>query len=1071
MSQAQYLDGYDDGFAVGVRLAKSKGWGGQASVSITDPALKYGYWYWRKHVKGDNVNKDTMSYSMSPDRFMEFMTWYLGISGGASSVVEEQMDNFAVWYRHYAGGEDASMGDLFQEYVDWLRANGLVKGEGDSSGGGELHPVDITLPGGTNFWIYDEDKDVFAHWYNSETHVMRIPLTRMAEFTAWYNANYENDEYSDPAGYTALAAGVNAMSDNAVYGGTYTDGRYVVYDDETAADMHITVRNLDISGGSTSLILSKPSDETAYPDNKFALTVEGDNTLSTTGRALSISTEAYGAIRGNYDAINNFETPTLTLIGGTTKNQTLKGNYYISDVVLSVTTTTMTEGDVEHIIADGPATVVFNGGSVTVYQGAGGHAYVDMGNCFNGVALITTRSEPDDGYVLSGYMVNDVFYPGEISQGMNIRFPAPGAALSVEPVFALSDQAKKTSFAVLADIHLRADNWRGNVDDFDRAVQMIKNNGVKDCYISGDLGYEHLNEERELFKQHTSGTGMNFYICTGNHDSNTDDAEWTSDTGHPKNCFFIKDGIVFVFMSLNQSTSTHNTASPYPEEVLTWFEGILDDNPDKLVVVFTHFPLTNASSSAGSKFAGMGSYTTYGFSNVEPQNNRILADIKEHGHVIYVTGHTHFLFEAESVYPNNNVSGFDDYPFVKMVHVPSLGYPRDSTGAVPSPDTPNGQRGQGYIVDVYDGALVFKGYDFSFRSPYQLKGTLLPDYVYEIPTGLEPGVLLSDPFHGTAYAGNEYTVYVTLAGGVQSATLTTTGGITLSKYSVSASEGLRIPITVTIDEEAEGSCSITASSAGVPDKTVVFTAGPYVVGTIDLATITATSGAPTDGAIYYGSGTTRFTEGSSGDTTTGTKTFGFLDATLRASGPMIYLPRAKWNYTMDFYGTTTLTCTTDARVLSCYAATEALFVGHGGASLIGSNTGTTVIPLKGNLTFRNLKLHITTPHDSLHEAMGQPTDENIVLEGNSSIVATSATVSNMKVELISECSTGYVRLKCGSLAGTPLEIDLSKVESYSSVQYYINGSETPVTTFPSDLVPTSGSTVSIRAVVTSAPAN
>lgn len=1044
------------------------GGGGQAVIALSDPAMKYGYYYWSRNVKGESVDKDTMSYSMLPDRYVEFVAWYLGNTNGVSSVVEEQMDNFAVWYRYYAGGAYESMGALFQEYAGWVEENGLVDTSRRSSRrDSSLHPVDIRLPGGTNFWVYDEDKDVFAHWYNEETHVTRIPSSLMADFSSWYAANYSNDAYIDRAEYTPTTATVTNMSDGAIYGGTYTDGRRL---SNTASGAHlgITLRNLSLSGCTSSAFISKPSDETQYPDNLVDLTVEGDNQISSTGRCLTISSESYNTIRGRYDVINDFKTPTLTLTSTSSTQCGLKGLFYISDVVLDVTTITPPEDGELDVISDGQATMVFNGGAVSTYQSAGGKAYIDLGDCQAGVRVITTRSDPDVGYVLAGYLVNGDMYEGELDEDANVTFPPAGVTISITPVFELSQSAKVDSFAVLSDIHLRENNMSGGLDDFSRAIRMMESNGVTDCYISGDIGYEHLNAERELFKSYVQDSSISFKACTGNHDTNVSDEEWIDDIGNPKDYTFTKNGVVYVFMSLKQSTSTQNTTEPYSESTLTWFEGILSANTDKPVVVFTHFPLTNASTVASEKFAGIGGYTTYGFSSVEPQNNRILADIKSHGHVVYVTGHTHFAFDVEASVPTVNVSGFDDAPFVHLVHVPSLNLPRDVSGAKINDSNAKAQPNEGWIVDVYRDTMVFKGWDFSYRSPYQLRGTFLPDYMYELPLGFSRGMTITDPFHGNAYTGNTYTVKVSLYGGVESATLTATGGVTLSRYSVSASDGYNVPVIVTVPETADGLCTITLSASGVYSKVLEFYAVEEVQGTVDIGTLTA-SITPAADAIYYGTNSStavKFSHGTSGGTqAAGSVSFGIKDMALAGPNTALYFPYANWEYTMHVYGSNSMRCTVNNhRMLSAYG--HLLVIGHGGASITGGNAaGATSIPLKGNLTFRNVRITVATDNAAVHESYGAETDRDLVLEGNATLTVSYQNVSNMAVSLQTESEHGYVGILCGHMDGSPLAVDTSGLDAGCTVLYYINGSESPVSEFPSDLCPSTGSTVMIRAVV------
>ena len=61
-----------------VRLIKFKSYGctipGAGSMDIVDPAVRYAYYYWCKNIKGETVDPSAMSYSMSTERYIEFMT-------------------------------------------------------------------------------------------------------------------------------------------------------------------------------------------------------------------------------------------------------------------------------------------------------------------------------------------------------------------------------------------------------------------------------------------------------------------------------------------------------------------------------------------------------------------------------------------------------------------------------------------------------------------------------------------------------------------------------------------------------------------------------------------------------------------------------------------------------------------------------------------------------------------------------------------------------------------------------------------------------------------------------------
>lgn len=275
---------------------------------------------------------------------------------------------------------------------------------------------------------------------------------------------------------------------------------------------------------------------------------------------------------------------------------------------------------------------------------------------------------------------------------------------------------KLYTFGGLSDIHLRPDNFKNGIDDFNRAIDVLQTLGVNFVCIAGDVGYYSNVNELELYKSAIDTRAkVPFYACTGNHDYGHSDETWKKYVGHSLNYEFIKDGDVFLFMSVNQPSTAAELSEPYGE-YLDWLKERLIRYKGARIFIFMHYPLTG--------YAGLRDNTYYGFSSSSTEDDELLAALIDTKNTVVFSGHTHYKFDCEATYDTINIFNFQ-HKKVSLVHIPSCAYPRNASH-VEEPDL-----SEGYIVDVYEKGTILRGVDF-------VSGEYMPDYEYVLTIDNNP---------------------------------------------------------------------------------------------------------------------------------------------------------------------------------------------------------------------------------------------------------------------------------------------------------------------------------------------
>lgn len=315
-------------------------------------------------------------------------------------------------------------------------------------------------------------------------------------------------------------------------------------------------------------------------------------------------------------------------------------------------------------------------------------------------------------------------------------------------------------FAAVSDVHMNYNDYnRGASEKWASALDFFYNNEAEFVIVAGDMtGDENLDVEYQRYVSIINESNYDFndvYECIGNHGNTPEKIglmnKYTkgSNQVHPyeDSPYYYtiiqgkdeseKDNI-FIFMAqeLNAPGDTAKYDN-FSKEQIDWFESVLKENyNDKTnIFVILHSPFLNygAGDRHPSGYGGLVKFDT-SFT----QTMRLKALLEFHKNVIVLSGHTHLTF-----YDGQNYSDEND-TFCRMVHISSTCQPNsyDSSGQyVRNTDgryevTPD-YGSEGYIVEVYENYILFKGYNLITQK-------LIPSACILIPIKASEGVKIDE---------------------------------------------------------------------------------------------------------------------------------------------------------------------------------------------------------------------------------------------------------------------------------------------------------------------------------------
>ncbi len=286
---------------------------------------------------------------------------------------------------------------------------------------------------------------------------------------------------------------------------------------------------------------------------------------------------------------------------------------------------------------------------------------------------------------------------------------------------ALDEKNVRLTFAALADTQVsnymitREPALRAAGDDIKNAKTPIDA-----LLIAGDITENGLECEYDFVTEDIIDTGVDhFLMATGNHDirlrkyeqaanrfvdfqNNLNKAAKSELTIDKLHYSYEINGYTFIVLG---SDRTEFEEAYFNEQQLVWLDETLKAKTDegKPVFVVVHQTFKNTHGLPDTWGSPIDSRGTMG-----KQNDEVRAILNKYNNVIMISGHLH--------------TGFGEYTYEKIDNFDSINLP--SVG-IENKDGRYNDNGTGYMVEVYDGEVIFRARDFA-------KGKYLPDYDIKI---------------------------------------------------------------------------------------------------------------------------------------------------------------------------------------------------------------------------------------------------------------------------------------------------------------------------------------------------
>lgn len=306
--------------------------------------------------------------------------------------------------------------------------------------------------------------------------------------------------------------------------------------------------------------------------------------------------------------------------------------------------------------------------------------------------------------------------------------PKEKTVSSADAVYSVPKQrlfkhSKRYTFASYSDIHTDAvkknykydeTHWRNALDV--AALRKTDFIVLSGDYVNNNVDFEGINktEWRTYLRVLSESDYLNpVYEAIGNHEIRQNPVLETPDyikaTGLENDitscdkAYFEKtlNGDHFIFMALEKGFRPTKKQDNFSTEQLDWLESLLEkySGDGKNIYIIEH-ALFN-KYGAGDRIDDTPYYNIPLYDEA-PSTIRFKNLLEKYKNVIFISGHTHIAFEYQYNFSDNNGTS------AQMIHNSSVGGSRHIINGTLNSDYKI-EDSEGYIVDVYDDSIIFKG--------------------------------------------------------------------------------------------------------------------------------------------------------------------------------------------------------------------------------------------------------------------------------------------------------------------------------------------------------------------------
>ena len=289
----------------------------------------------------------------------------------------------------------------------------------------------------------------------------------------------------------------------------------------------------------------------------------------------------------------------------------------------------------------------------------------------------------------------------------------------IPSTFKANTGQKMYTVGLLSDIHIDGngdgnDSDSGNSQaDFINSLQYFNDKQVDFISICGDITYygytADYNAYMNIIKNYSNGIpvkslrGNHECYVNGESNYNSSNTQFQDITGQELYYEYTIQNDVYLFVGIHKESS-----DCFSTTEMNWLSQKLEEHKNKRVFLFQHY-----------NYGQVGNYNNIGKQN-EITNATFINLIKTYKDVICFSGHTHLDFDIQRFYDKANIAYKDDV--CHRVHIPSGTKPRISSTGESGSSSNYYEGSKGYIMEVYENGLLFKGVDFRTNTfiPYAI---------------------------------------------------------------------------------------------------------------------------------------------------------------------------------------------------------------------------------------------------------------------------------------------------------------------------------------------------------------
>lgn len=212
-------------------------------------------------------------------------------------------------------------------------------------------------------------------------------------------------------------------------------------------------------------------------------------------------------------------------------------------------------------------------------------------------------------------------------------------------------------FAQITDVHLPDKikqpiikrDYTHSEDNLRCAIRSINDNStIQYVFFTGDLVDRSYKELYEKFFDIANYLNKPYYVCLGNHDVNspmglnkTESLKIIQKLSryhqyYPNYCVELNNDFLAVMLD-GTNDYVPDTRGYFNKNTIQWLDNVLEENKDKKVIIFQHFPIVEPSD--GNLYAKL---------HRVRNKHKLISTIKKYGNVIMVvSGHYHQSGEFE----------------------------------------------------------------------------------------------------------------------------------------------------------------------------------------------------------------------------------------------------------------------------------------------------------------------------------------------------------------------------------------------------------------------------------------